>query len=101
MAIGHICLQLAYLSGCVLNGSGLKDIEAFQTCLGNGLQLLPSVGLKHHSSAPHILTFCHLDLPSFVSFVLALWKACLEQTLAYEAGWSHLTMLHCQRCKLP
>ena len=40
-----------HLSGCILNGSGLKDIQPFQAGLGNGFQLLPCVWLEHNSPA--------------------------------------------------
>ena len=51
----HCCKDFrkdVYLSGCILDGSGLKHVQAFQARLGNGLQLLPAVWLEYHPPVP-------------------------------------------------
>ena len=49
-SINHdvIAKGLPHLPGSILDGSGLKHIESIQTSLGNGLQLLPGIGLEYH-----------------------------------------------------
>ena len=48
--------RLPYLPGRILNGSGFKHIQSIQSSLGNGLQLLPGIGLEHHSPVSSIPT---------------------------------------------